>query len=462
MYMSPEQLNGDSPKPAQDVYSFAAMVYECINGEPPFCRGNIEHQIENKSPKALPGSIGIGEIVMRGLSKSPKDRPESCVEVLGTASTSIGNKCLSIKTCFWKRKNVRRSLSVLIPMLGLLGFLIIFVNGALPFFSEPDAEKAEYMAPNFISGRDYSDGDCRTFTLPGNVKMEMVYVGPGQFLMGTDIQPHPKHKDDLMPHQVKITKGYWIGKYPITQKQWNALVSALDIKFKYYRRNESSQRNGNDREAPIAEFSSRHPGGNLERNAVKGMDTSDFPMEDISWSDCDILVNALNEHETAPLRWRMPTEAEWEFAARGGNKSRGYLYAGSDDLKAVGWYAENSGDSGLLEDQVTSRRQLKLNNCRVHSVKEKDVGNELGVVGMSGNVWEWCRDAKDSDVPFYEICAAKGVVADPCCISTNEYRVLRGGSYRDISNACRITTRHAKSVDSRKELHGFRLCCFEL
>lgn len=90
MYMSPEQLNGDSPKPTQDVYSFAAMVYECLTGDPPFCRGAIEDQIKNKSPDPLPSGISIGSAVMAGLAKSPQERPLNCVDVL---SAEFSRKC---------------------------------------------------------------------------------------------------------------------------------------------------------------------------------------------------------------------------------------------------------------------------------------------------------------------------------------------------------------------------------
>lgn len=90
MYMSPEQLNGDSPKPTQDVYSFAAMVYECLTGDPPFCRGAIEDQIKNKSPDPLPSGISIGSAVMAGLAKSPQERPLNCVDIL---SAEFSRKC---------------------------------------------------------------------------------------------------------------------------------------------------------------------------------------------------------------------------------------------------------------------------------------------------------------------------------------------------------------------------------
>ena len=82
MYMSPEQLNGDVPKPSQDVYSFAAMVYECLKGEPPFCRGAIEDQIKNKTPEVLGDHITVASSVMAGLAKKPENRPKTCADVL--------------------------------------------------------------------------------------------------------------------------------------------------------------------------------------------------------------------------------------------------------------------------------------------------------------------------------------------------------------------------------------------
>ena len=81
LYMSPEQLNGDPPKPAQDVYSFAAMLYECLNGEPPFSRGNVEYQIMNKMPEPLGSHIIISGLVMQGIAKKPQDRPRNCAAV---------------------------------------------------------------------------------------------------------------------------------------------------------------------------------------------------------------------------------------------------------------------------------------------------------------------------------------------------------------------------------------------
>ena len=273
------------------------------------------------------------------------------------------------------------------------------------------------------------DGKTETFTLPGGVKMEMVYVAPGSFQMGSE-----SGDDDEKPvHQVRLTKGYWIGKHPVTQRQWAALVSANGVSFT---------------KLPTAWFSVRGRGS----ARVAGMDTSEFPMENISWEDCDALVKALNRNEKGGRTWSLPTEAQWEFAARGGNKSCGYAYSGGDNLDALGWYYENSGIR-RLDDSNLDFDKLDSNKCRTHSVREKDVGNELGIVGMSGNVWEWCYDAYDED--YY----SRSPEVDPCNRASGGIRVLRGGSWHGYARSCRSANRSVSGPGYRNYYYGFRLCC---
>ena len=267
-----------------------------------------------------------------------------------------------------------------------------------------------------------SGGETKIFTLPGGVRMEMVYVAPGSFQMGSE-NGEDVSKDEKPVHKVTLTKGYWIGKYPVTQAQWNALVSAMGVSF------------GRDGR-PVAWFSKNGGGSNI----VGGMDTSDFPMENISWDDCKALVDALNKTDREGRRWSLPTEAQWEFAARGGNKSRGYTYSGGNDMDAVGWYGDNS-------------------NGRTHAVREKDKGNELGIVGMSGNVWEWCNDWYGED--YYSRSPAE----DPQGPASGGFRVLRGGGWDDCARGCRSALRFGGCPDYRYGGdpdylgRGFRLCC---
>ncbi len=291
-----------------------------------------------------------------------------------------------------------------------------------------DSERSE---KDGASGRSESGGRSKTFTLPGGVKMEMVYVEPGTFTMGSPESEEGRGKDEKQ-YRVTLTEGYWIGKYPVTQAQWDALVSAMHVSF--------------DDGRPTAFFSKSGDGS----DRVRRMDTSDFPMENISWDDCKALADALNRHDREGRRWSLPTEAQWEFAARGGNKSRGYVYSGGNDLDPVGWYYENSGTK-KLSDSNWNVGDLESNKCRPHSVKEKDKGNELGIVGMSGNVWEWCADWY-SDYP-------EGSVTDPTGPASGVGRVLRGGGWLVDARYCRSAYRRGDYPDNRYIDDGFRLCC---
>ena len=306
-----------------------------------------------------------------------------------------------------------------------IGALLAFATMLVVYGKE--SERPSGAADN--SGAD-SVGETKVFTLPGGVHMEMVYVAPGSFQMGSE-----NGVDDEKPvHKVTLTNGYWIGKYPVTQAQWNTLVSAMDVSF------------GGGR--PVAFFSRNGIG----RDLVSGMDTSDFPMENISWNDCTALVAALNKADREGWRWSLPTESQWEFAARGGNKSRGYTYSGGNDMDVVGWYYENSGKMKLYDSDFDLDK-LQGNKCRPHAVKEKDVGNELGIVGMSGNVWEWCNDWYGGN--YYSTSPTE----NPQGPATGGSRVLRGGGWISRMRYCHSVYRNWSNPVHRGDDYGLRLCC---
>jgi formylglycine-generating enzyme required for sulfatase activity len=133
--------------------------------------------------------------------------------------------------------------------------------------------------------------------------------------------------------------------------------------------------------------------------------------------------------------FRLPTEAEWEYAARGGNKSKGYLYSGSDSIEAVAWYYENS-------------------DSKIHAVGKKQ-SNELGLYDMSGNVYEWCNDWYGGE--YYEACKKQGVVENPVGPEIGSYRVLRGGYWISGAQDCRSANRLIADPDNRSLIIGFRL-----
>jgi len=174
---------------------------------------------------------------------------------------------------------------------------------------------------------------------------------------------------------------------------------------------------------------------------------SNLPVEEVSWEDCQSFVRELNR--MTGKNFRLPTEAEWEFAARGGNKSTGCKYSGSNTLDDVGWYWKNSGDkywSGTDSDR--DFKKISNNNCRSHIVKTKKP-NELGIYDMSGNVWEWCQDwfGNYSSSPQ----------TNPTGPTSGSYRVHRGGSWINDAGGCRVSDR-AFPPPSRRDCNlGLRL-----
>lgn len=166
--------------------------------------------------------------------------------------------------------------------------------------------------------------------------------------------------------------------------------------------------------------------------AVMGNNPSYFigdslPVENVNWDDCQEFIGKLNV--LTGKTFRLPTEAEWEYAARAGSKSRGYKYSGSDILQNVAWYSDNS-------DSAT------------HFVRMKSP-NELGLYDMSGNVWEWCADWYGSYSSAPQI--------NPSGPSSGDFRVLRGGSWTVFAKNCQLSHRYCSSSYSRHFNYGFRL-----
>ncbi len=157
--------------------------------------------------------------------------------------------------------------------------------------------------------------------------------------------------------------------------------------------------------------------------------------------------------DTTAKGFRLPTEAEWELAARGGVGAPRTLFAGSDTLDAVGWYWENSGDKPLSGDWDLNR--IYNNNGRTHIVKEKR-DNGIGLYDLSGNVYEWCWDWYDAG--YYEECLQNGVILNPAgAKSSADGRVIRGGSWIINAENCRVAFRYRYFPGYRDNSVGFRL-----
>lgn len=222
----------------------------------------------------------------------------------------------------------------------------------------------------------------KTFTV-NDVSFKMVALSGGTFTMGATSEQGNDAWDDEKPTHIVSLADFYIGQTEVTQALWQAVME----------------------DNPSWEI------GDLQR-----------PVERVSWDDCQVFINKLNE--LTGQHFRLPTESEWEFAARGGNISGGYKYAGSDECDLVAWY-------GL--------------NTRTHPVATK-APNELGIYDMSGNVWEWCQ----SDYTAYGM--------NDVTSGTNKYRVFRGGStWFCESWKCRVSFRNFASANYRYCDLGLRL-----
>ena len=228
-----------------------------------------------------------------------------------------------------------------------------------------------------------------TFTVNG-VSFTMVAVKGGTFTMGgTAEQGSDVESVEKPTHQVTLSD-YMIGETEVTQELWKAVMGSNPSLFS---------------------------GTNL-------------PVELVSWDDCQTFITKLNQ--LTGKNFRLPTEAEWEYAARGGQKSKGYKYAGSNTLSDVAWYKDNSSN-------------------KTHPVKQKQA-NELGLYDMSGNVWEWCQDWYG----WYSSSAQTNPKGPSSSEDEYDGPVLRGGSSRRTASKCRVSYRTYRSPDHSLDF-GFRV-----
>ena len=452
-YMAPEQWDGRQQNARADQYALAVMTYEMLAGYLPFESPDAavlrEAVLKSKviPLKNIPAAANIA--IQRAMSKEPADRFESCSEFAAALASqkAVGGKVRPTgKIIKWAALTIAAAL--------LIGGAIFIAgnnkgnsgDGTGGVGGIGDGTGRGIGGTGGIgdgtgrgiggtggigdgtgrgiggnggigngtgrgiggtggigdgTGSITSKDPVQTFTLSNNVKLEMVLVEPDSFKMS---KKDGENYSDEVEHPKTLTKPFYIGKYEVTQAQWKSLMGT-DVHQQKAKGNSWGSVTG--------------VGGN-------------HPMYFVSWHEAMEFCEKMNKYAPEGWRFTLPTETQWEYAARGGNKSRSYKYSGSDTLGDVAWYDGNSGGT-------------------THEVGGKGP-NELGLYDMSGNVREWCLDnwTDNSSKTTPEFTRA---YRD----SDGSYRVIRGGSWGSNAQYCRSAARFSSFPAVRYCDLGFRL-----
>jgi formylglycine-generating enzyme required for sulfatase activity len=223
-----------------------------------------------------------------------------------------------------------------------------------------------------------------------SIESKMVLIEGGKFMMGCSNENDTACYYWEKPSHTVTVSNFYLSKFQVTQLEWETLVGDKPWFSK---------------------------------------DCAECPVENVSWYDAQLFISKLNQ--LTGKFYRLPTEAEWEYAARGGNKSKGFVYAGDNNANNVAWNEKNSGKQS-------------------HPVGKKQA-NELGLYDMSGNVWQWCQDGFDE--AYYSHSPAD----NPTGPVKSLHRVVRGGSWWSENDKCRVSNRDRYPADARDDDVGFRL-----
>ena len=456
-YMGPERF-GEKPAPikASDIWSLGATLFELLTGSVPFVQLGGILQMNGALLPAIEGpwSERLKEVVRACLSKDPWDRPTA-------------HALREYVESFWRGENpeLKKTAEGQYPRpqevpavpqrrnwkwVGFVCILLICGFGIGYYFSRPvesgigiNKVEGEVEQPSNLNivegieqgerrsteGRILNENEERlqrakesvyepaerevlkptkgqvakngllinwsSSVTPKQKEVlsrlvgNMVQVDGGRFQMGgTPEQGSDAYSDEKPVHEVRLSD-YYIGRYEVRQSEWEVVMGSNPSYFK----------------------------------------GDDLPVEQVGWEDCHEFIGRLNA--LTGLSFKLPTEAQWEYAARGGRLSKGYKYSGSNNLGEVGWYGSNSG------------------NC-THRIGEKQP-NELGLYDMSGNVWEWCEDLYGN----YSSDSQR----DPSGAASGFSRVTRGGSWFGDAGFCRVSNRDSEPLGYRRNYLGFRLVC---
>lgn len=381
LYMAPEQCVGKATDARSDIHSLGMMTYELLSGRAPWAdAADITYCHLHETIDPLPGMPEhINAALLHATARETNDRPASASDFLDTLSHNRSKKpprgqkdCHATKSGKTKRSPSSEAKSASISI-------------------EPPLQPQRPA------------GDVRSLDLGAGCSLELVWIPPGSFAMGSAKTEDGHYTVEGPQHEVRITKGFWMSRTSTTQRQWRAL---------------------------------------MQQNPSAFVD-EDYPVDTVTWHDVQKFVSKLNNLVSGGrlaslirrLRafeaFRLPTEAEWEYACRAGSNTAYCFGDRQDNLKSYCWYAANSEGS-------------------THPVGDKKP-NEWGLVDMHGSVWEWCLDWYNAD--FYSDSATE----DPCNNKSGLCRVFRGGSWRSDARDCRSASRSGYKPSCCDASVGFRV-----
>jgi formylglycine-generating enzyme required for sulfatase activity/predicted Ser/Thr protein kinase len=432
-YMSPEQADGHADLDFRsDMYSLGATLYHMITGKMPFQGSSLMATLRKQATENLPdprqyapdipeGIVVLLEIM---LAKNPNQRHANWAELQAdvqrvlegqipcrarpeTGKTMLVRLSENAEVAVKPASEIRSRLKPPLVAWAATGTLAAVLLGlgiwamANPVMSLLDNIRAEHSSdpggtPPVGPGNNFPPAKTVQVDLGAGATLDLVWVQSGEFAMGSPANEECRQANETR-HKVTITKGYWMGKCEVTQAQWERVVGT----------------NAN---------AARQP-------------KRDLPVVQVSWEDCQEFLKKLNtladNQNSKPGRgaFRLPTEAEWEYACRAGSQAAFTLENAEATLDRVGWYGGNAGGAA-------------------HAVGQKQA-NAWGLYDMQGNVWEWCQD-------WYEDYPG-GDAKNPAGPAAGAERILRGGSWRNNSERCRSAYRYAYDPTDRNNHVGFRV-----
>ncbi|MFP4502238.1 MAG: bifunctional serine/threonine-protein kinase/formylglycine-generating enzyme family protein, partial [Candidatus Hydrogenedentota bacterium] len=381
VYLAPEQLQGHEPTPRSDLYSLGVVLYQCLTGELPMGRFALPTEVDKSLPEAM------DELVDNLLKPQPELRPDTAAQVAGEMA-SITREVEHPREGERTREPEETGQTTK-------------AQSTQRTHEEAQREGERTREP---IQREPQAGEARQVDLGNGVNLDLVWIPPGEFLMGSLESEEGRGRDEGPQHRVEITRGFWMGKHEVTQAQWEAVMGNNPSYFQ--------------KKVGTGWISSRR-------------DTQPtHPVESVSWNDCQAFIKKLNSRVSGG-GFRLPTEAQWEYACRAGTTTAYYFGDDAVDLGAYAWYGDNSGG----ETHPADRK--RPNAWCLHD--------------MHGNVWEWCSDYYDSD--YYNRSPGR----DPENTAKSDDRVLRGGSWSHYSRLCRSALRFGYLPVTPSIYWGFRV-----